>query len=330
MNEHETNPDTTAVPATDTGETETESMTEVESHEEAAEVVVSASDVTEEVQTHSDSPEVEVASEPVVTPLLMEGEASAAAVSPMAVVGAWATKAKRFVLMYKYTILAVILVLIGLLGFTYIMEKEGRIDTGIFDGLGNLTAAYTTVVKVNDEKITQKELNVSMSQLELGAAAQGVDIADPKIKDQIQTQALDMLVNTELLKQEAKARGIKITTEDVDNRLTSLKEEIGGEEVLTERMMQFGVDEKTLRHDIENELTIQSLLDQVFAEKGLEVTEEEIVAFYDEAGGEKGGLPKLEEVRAQIEAQLKSSKEQEAVTGYIEELRAKATIETLI
>ena len=139
-----------------------------------------------------------------------------------------------------------------------------------------------------------------------------------------------MLVNTELLKQEAKARGIKITTEDVDNRLTSLKEEIGGEEVLTERMMQFGVDEKTLRHDIENELTIQSLLDQVFAEKGLEVTEEEIVAFYDEAGGEKGGLPKLEEVRAQIEAQLKSSKEQEAVTGYIEELRAKATIETLI
>ena len=328
MNEHENNPDTTTSPATDTGEMETESKTEVESHEEAA--AVAADDVTETVHTPSDSLEVP-ASEPVAVPLLMEGDATeAASVSPMVVIGVWATKAKRFVLMYKYTILAVILVLIGLLGFTYIMEKEGRIDTGIFDGLGNLTAAYTTVVKVNDEKITQKELNVSMSQLELGAAAQGVDIADPKIKDQIQTQALDMLVNTELLKQEAKARGIKITTEDVDNRLTSLKEEIGGEEVLTERMMQFGVDEKTLRHDIENELTIQSLLDQVFAEKGLEVTEEEIVAFYDEAGGEKGGLPKLEEVRAQIEAQLKSSKEQEAVTGYIEELRAKATIETLI
>lgn len=328
MNEHEKNPDSTTVPATDTGEMETETNTEVESHEEPEAEVAATEAVTEAEVTPADSADTTV--EPTTPPLLMEGDVAATAASGMATAGAWATKAKHFLMMYKYTILAAVLVLIGLLGFTYMMEKEGRIETGLFDGIGNLTASYTAVAKVNDEKITKKELNVSMSQLELGAAAQGVDIADPKIKEQIQTQALDMLINTALLKQEAEARGIKITAEDVDNRLTTLKEEIGGEEVLMERMMQFGVDEKTLRRDIENELTIQSLLDQVFAEKGLEVTEEEVVAFYDEAGGAAGGLPKLEEVRAQIEAQLKSSKEQEAVTGYIEELRSKATIETLI
>jgi hypothetical protein len=49
-----------------------------------------------------------------------------------------------------------------------------------------------------------------------------------------------------------------------------------------------------------------------------------------QAGGVAAGLPAIDEVRAQIETQLKTSKEQEVVTAYIEELRAKATIEVLI
>jgi FKBP-type peptidyl-prolyl cis-trans isomerase (trigger factor) len=95
-------------------------------------------------------------------------------------------------------------------------------------------------------------------------------------------------------------------------------------------MKQFGVDEKSLRRDIKNELTIKALLDQVFKEKGVAVSEDEIKAFYDKAGGVKAGLPKLAEVRDKIETQIRSTKEQEVVTGYIEELRKSAAIEVLI
>jgi hypothetical protein len=38
----------------------------------------------------------------------------------------------------------------------------------------------------------------------------------------------------------------------------------------------------------------------------------------------------LAEVKPQIEAQIKSTKEQEIVTQYVDELRTKATVEVLI
>lgn len=319
MNEQETNPETTSSEVPETTEVET-----------TPEVTAEPETVTEAAGLEA-APEEEPAEIPAekTAPVFEPAEDSKAAPAAKATAMAWAHKAKRFLMAYKYTIVAVVLVLIGLLGFTYMLEQEGRIHTGMFDAVHRLVAAHKAVATVNNQKITQKDLDVSVSQLQMGATAQGVDTSDPKMQEQIRTQALDMLVNTELLKQEAAARGINITAEDVDARLESLKTEIGGEDVLNERMEQFGVDQKTLRRDIQNELTIQALLDQVFAEKGITVSDEEIAEFYEQAGGEKGGLPKLEEVKDQIEAQIKSTKEQETVSSYLEELKAKATIEMM-
>lgn len=289
----------------------TENPIEDESNEEVKEK-------EEEKTTTSDSETQPVSSSDVETVA-----AAAAIVSPV-------DKLKSVLLAQKYTILAVIVVAITMLGLTYMMEKQGRLHTGLFDGVDKILATKKTVAKVNDGKITQKDLDISITQISAGAAAQGADVADPEFKAEIQKQAVDMLVNTELLKQEATSRGIVITDEAVNARLEQLKTDVGGEEELTKRMQEFNIDEKTLVRDIRNELTIQALLDQVFTEKSTEVTEEEIKQLYDKAGGEKAGLPKLEEVREKIVAQIKSSKEQEIVTTFIEELRSKATIEVLI
>ncbi len=230
----------------------------------------------------------------------------------------------------KYTIAAVVLVVIALLGLLYIMEEQGRVNTGVFDGVDRLVSSHTTVAKVNEGKVSRYDLNVSMAQISSGAALQGADVEDPEIKAEIEKQALDMLVNTELLKQEATAREIVITDEDVTARYEKLKEDVGGEEVLNERMAEFGINKKTLFRDIHNELTIQALLAQVFEQKAIEVTDAEVKEFYEAAGGEKAGLPKLDEVKEQIVQQIKSGKEQEIVTGFVTELRGNATIEILI
>ena len=324
MNENEKNPENT--PTTegesivktviDTAEEEVEEVTEIA----AASTPDSVKDMTEAATTTVPS-----VAEPVgeaVTPIeAIVG--SVVTVSPL-------TKVKTFFSRFKYTILAFVLVVVALLAFTYMLEQKGKINTGVFEGVNKVVAMYKAVAKVNGVKITERDLNISVSQLKAGAEAQGTDVTDPKLQAQIQKQSLDMLVNTELLKQEAAARGVAITETDIDTRIESLKKDVGGEEVLKDRMKQFGVDEKVLRRDVKNELTIQALLDKEFEAKGIKISDEEVKAFYEQAGGAKAGLPKLEEVKDKIIEQLKSTKQQEVVTTLVDELRAKATIEELI
>lgn len=339
MNEQEKNTDTTATP---TPESQVETTSTDTSETVAGESVI---DTTPEVGEVTATPAV-VEATPVVeekvivapveevTPEVVStvgGVAETTAkTSPIALVTGYAVCVKKWVMSRKYTITAVVLVLVALIGLLYIMEEQGKTNTGIFDKVGSVFTANATVAKVNSEKITRKELNTSVSQIAAGAEAQGMDPKDPELLAQIQTQAVEMLVNTELLMQEAEKRSISVTEEDITTRITTLTEEVGGEEVLAERMAQFGIDNKTLRRDVRNELTIQKLLEEVFAEKQVEITDEEVKEFYDAAGGTEAGLPALEEVAEQIKAQIQSTKEQEQVTTIIEELRGEATVEILI
>jgi hypothetical protein len=233
-----------------------------------------------------------------------------------------------------YTAGAVLVALVVLLAVLLVMERQGRVQTGLFDEVNQIIDTKIAVVKVNDGKVSRYDLNVSVAQMTSGFTAQGADIESEEVKADIQTRAMDMLVNTELLKQEAEAVGIEITEEDVNARLETLTTDVGGAEALKTRMEEFNVSEKILRRDIKNELTIQALLDGVFKEKNVEVSEAEVSEYYaaalKEAAGDTAEFPELEAVRPQIEQQLKSAKEQEVVTAYIEELRGKATIEILI
>lgn len=323
MNEHDNNTEDTPVIDTNAvAEPVVEDATEAAVEEVAA--------VTAEVKEAAADDIQEVKEVVASTAEDVKTETAAATATPLALLTTKLAGTKKFLMGRKYTIAAVVLVLIALLGIVFLMEQQGRLNTGIFDGAQAALSKNKAVAKVNDGKISRYDLDVSMSQIATGAAAQGADMESEDVKKEIQTQALDMLVNTELLKQEAATRGIEISGDEVEARLETLKTDVGGAEVLDERMKEFNIDEKTLRRDIKNELTIQKLLEQVFVEKTVAVTEEEVLAFYEQAGGVEAGLPALEEVRAQIETQIKTSKEQEVVTAYIEELRAKATIEVLI
>lgn len=334
MNESETRREdetTTDVP-TSSPEVETTSSEETTTLQTTEEhtTAVSADEIAADESTTSEVTESTEDAKGAVTSEEEKEDKKEVASPVAAVLGAVRSVKQNWSRRHSFNTAAIFVVLVLLLAVLYGMERTGRIETGMFDGVNRIVSSYTPVAKVNDGKVTEFDLNVSMSQITAGAAAQGVDIESDEIKEEIKTRALDMLVNTELLKQEAKARGVAITDEDVDARLETLKTDVGGEEVLEQRMSEFNVNKKTLRRDIQNELTIQALLDQVFEEKNITVTDEEIAEFYVQAGGEEAGLPEIDAVRAQIEEQIRTGKEQEVVTAYIEELRSKATIEILI
>ena len=56
----------------------------------------------------------------------------------------------------------------------------------------------------------------------------------------------------------------------------------------------------------------------------------EVRTVYDQANTPEAKLPPFEQVKGEIESQLRLGKEQELVNSYIETLRSAATIETKI
>jgi len=159
------------------------------------------------------------------------------------------------------------------------------------------------------------------------ASAQGADLTDENTASQIRSQALDVLVNTELLVQAARDRDIVVTDEEVDVRREEIAEQLGGEEALQARMTELDINEATLLDDLREEIIIQTLLDQVIAEADIQVTDEEIEAVYEDAtaGGEEN-LPSLEDVRDVIRDQISAPKEEAAIEEFIQGLKQNAEI----
>jgi peptidyl-prolyl cis-trans isomerase SurA len=222
---------------------------------------------------------------------------------------------------------AVIVVLLLFVSLLYVMEQNGRINTNLFTGVERLVSQHEVVATVDGKDISAYDLGISTEQITAGALAQGVDVEDPEVQQDIKEQALEVLINTKLLLLEAEGRGIAITDEEVDSRYEQLILDVGGEEALKARMAQFNITDEVLQADIRTELTVQKLLDQVFSNEELAVTEAEILELYNNAGGEAAGLPPLETVREQIEQQVSFTKEQQVVDKFVQELRADANIE---
>ncbi len=228
---------------------------------------------------------------------------------------------------YLGVVLAILIIGAGLI---FVLEKDGRISTGLFSGIINNMESSKPVATVNDSPILKKDFDSSVSQLLDIQATQGADVSDPLVVEQIEAQAIETLVNAELLRQAAIDEGIEVSQEQIDTRFNEISEGLGGADALAARMAEFNVTEESLRRDIENEFLIQGLFEVKIPSDNINVTEEEIAALYEQVGGSEAGLPPLEEVSAQIEQQITLTKEQEIITEYIGTLREEAEVEILL
>jgi len=259
---------------------------------------------------------------PSVTPT-PEVSVPAPATAESAPVTATQTKSATPWIAYVVAIVALAAIAAGVV---YLMEKDGRLSTGIFvpaDGI----SPRATIATINGTEIKGADLSTSINQISTNASLQGIDITDVEVQKNIREQAVEMLINTELLRQEAGKREIVITDEDVTARIDALVIEVGSQELLDERMASLGIDNDTLRKDVRSELLIQRLLDQVFGDSNITITESEIEAVYENAKETDPKVPALSEIKSQIEASLRSNKEQQILDSLLTDLREGATIE---
>lgn len=232
----------------------------------------------------------------------------------------------------QYGIAAIVIIVMGA-GLAYALEQQGRINTGIFDAIGSVIKPAPLAAKVNGTGITLADYEKNLTQLNSAAVQQGADITNESILKEIKTQAIDVLVNTELLRQEARKGGAKVTEADIDKRYQEIVTSIGGEDKLAAKMTELGITTESLRKDIEGEILIQGHLATAVDTSSIKITEDDLKAAYAQISGTAATgvkVPPLDEIKTQLETQLKTNKEQELVNAYITKLREGAKIEVLI
>lgn len=274
----------------------------------------------------------ETVSSPEATPVTISTDIPAAVVpaTMTSTPAVAAVSAARRQMLTQYGIALLIVVLMGG-ALWYMLEKQGRVETGVFDKITALVRPEPAVVRVNGEKIPQSLYDKNFEQLSMQATTQGADVADPAVLEQIKKQSIDVLVNSALLKQAARKAGIVVTEEQIAERYQGIVDAQGGEEALAARMAELKITKEALTKDIEDEILIQTHLDTAIDTKSLTVTPEEVEAFYKSVtANPEIDAPPLEEVKAQVEQEILYGKQQELIGSYIETLKKDAEIEVLI
>jgi peptidyl-prolyl cis-trans isomerase SurA len=189
------------------------------------------------------------------------------------------------------------------------------------------------VAEVNGEEVTKEDFvpfyEASFQQAAMQAQASGEDPDEEALKE----QAVDDLVDTELLAQEAESRGIEISDQDVDDELAALAEQNGmkSAEELLKAVEAQGLTEDQARSQIETQVLIEQL---VADETGpIEPTDKELRALYEQArkqqeqSGQSGQeFPAFEKVRSQLVEQAKAQESGKVAETLVTDLREDAEI----
>ncbi len=145
----------------------------------------------------------------------------------------------------------------------------GSAETGRQDAKGRPAAtgipADPVVAKVLGESITEKQVLDSIKQLAMQLAAQKQ--ATPEQIQQKDTffykEALDTLIGTILLKNEAKEKNLVTDKAKVEDALQSTKQRFADEGQFQQALQQQGIKESDLRAAIETNLLCQQMLDLI-------------------------------------------------------------------
>jgi peptidyl-prolyl cis-trans isomerase SurA len=228
----------------------------------------------------------------------------------------------------KFIVIFLAIALALLAGLYYMLTQTAQNDGGNIIAPAN---SYPEVVAtVNGENVSGEELSESVTRSEQSASQQGFDTTSPEIREQINAEALNVLINTKLLLQTAVASGMSATEEQVAEQITLLEQQFGGAEGLKTQMDTLGVTDESLRADLRDQLTIETYIKASDEYGTISVTDEEIATAYANFLTQNPELPALEEIREPIREQLIAQKQQEVIATIIQRIKETADIQILI
>lgn len=125
-------------------------------------------------------------------------------------------------------------------------------------------------------KLLQQQVQMYQQQMaQRGQQPQGIQLSDMK------SQALESLINAEVLYQAATEQGYKADQEKIDSRIDSYKQQSGGDAQFQSRLKQQDMSEDLLRERIAQGFVIQQFIQEQFAPQ-VTISDEAAREYYDE------------------------------------------------
>jgi peptidyl-prolyl cis-trans isomerase C len=150
---------------------------------------------------------------------------------------------------------------------------------------GDKTAASTAeesskkVAIVNGTPIVQADLDRGMEGLVQRRARSGAPMDEAQLKT-IRMDVLNNLINRELLNQESKKQKIAVTDDQVNDKLSKIKQRFKGDDEFKEMLAKMKMTEPQIKTQLKEDIAIQSLIDKQVVEK-ITVTDQDAQAYYD-------------------------------------------------
>ncbi len=214
-----------------------------------------------------------------------------------------------------------VLVAAGIGGYFYFQSGD--------NGSGSGPAAI-----INGAEISRADYDRSVKQISQIFSAQGMDATSDEISSAIKGQAINTLINRQLIKGAANAAGISVSDAELETEYQNVVTGLGGAEGLKTVMNETGMDEAGLRAEIQSDILINKYLEAKLGMDSTAATDEEVEAAYatalENATEDGPELPPLEEIRELIRGQILSERRQELINTELERLRTEATIEIFV
>lgn len=183
------------------------------------------------------------------------------------------------------------------------------------------------VAEVNGEEILKEEFEMAYTGQFQQASMNSMMSGEEVDQDELKVQVAENMVSQRLLIQEANNRDFEASEEEIDEEINELAAQNGLEskEQFLEALEEQGMAEEEVRTQLETQVKVNQLIAE---EAGnTEATDEELQALYDqvqeqqEQSESEEELPSFEELKPELEEQVKTQKENEAAQTLVADLR---------
>ncbi len=250
------------------------------------------------------------------------------------------TTTKKSSKSYLFWILA--LVALGIFAyFVFGSDRGGEADrivfpddTAMIEGLP--TDDQTVVATINDEPLTQGEVNQLINSDLIG---RGVSFADLPEEEQqsIQSQSVELMIDYKVLLQAAYASNVTIDETAAATQIDAIKSQFTEEEFQSQ-LTQLNVTEEQLSKTLRDSLVIDAYIKNEVLNEPVTVSEDEIntqiAQIAEDAGGQAALDAQLSEMgmetklfRENIRQGIEAEKQQVVIQTKIESLKSTAKIE---
>lgn len=136
------------------------------------------------------------------------------------------------------------------------------------------------IATVNDSVLTRQDLDREMKLISFKLARQGRPLDDAQLK-RYESNIRETLINRTLLLQQSKSMGIEVKDSLVTKALEEFKAAFKDENAYRQELGEMGFTEASLKTQIQDGLTIKSLIDEEVVQK-LSLSDEQVRAYYDD------------------------------------------------